>query len=176
MSARGSHGLGCVLALAFAFSVAAGCGRAKKPTEALPDAAAFDRPSDHLGKDELVPKREDCLGLPLPAGFVKVHVQPGEEVAQGEATLEAMRRHVLEHSMNGVAKPEPGALVWWDAEIPGRGAARFAIRASDDGQGRVTLTVRAQEPRAAIDGGSGEVLRALGLDDRGYPTDEGDRR
>jgi hypothetical protein len=168
----------CAAALALVGSVAmlGGCARTKAAPEAVRDAGEFDRPADHLGKDELVPKREDCLGLPLPAGFVKVHVEPGEEVAQGEATLEALRRHVLEHSMNGVAKPEGAALVWWDAEIPGRGAARFTIRVTDDGQGRATMTVHEQAPRAAIDGGSGAVLRALGLDERGYPTDESDRR
>jgi hypothetical protein len=148
----------------------AGCRRTPQGAPGGADGEAFERPADRLGKDELVPQRLDALGMPLPAGFVKVDAQPGEEAAQGEATLEAMRRHVLEHTVNGVAKPEPGALVWWDVEIPGRGATRFEVRVTDDGRGRVTLVVREQAPRAAIDGGSGEVLRALGLDDRGYPT------
>jgi hypothetical protein len=159
-----------LVAMAVALAVS-GCGKRREGVEPARDAAAFERPSDHLGRDELVPKREDVLGLPLPQGFVKVEVQPGEEAAQGEATVEAVRRHVLEHTMNGVAKPEPGALVWWDAEIPGRGAARFEVRVLDDGRGTITIVVREQGARAAMDGGSGEVLRALGLDDRGYPRD-----
>jgi len=150
--------------------VLAGCKAKVEASRPGVDGGAFDHPADHLGKDELVPQRETLLGIPLPAGFVKVDAQVGEEAAQGEATLEAVRRHVLEHTVNGVARPEEGALVWWDAEIPGRGAARFEVRAASDGRGRVTLLVREQAARAPIDGGSGEVLRALGLDDRGYPV------
>jgi hypothetical protein len=163
LAAAVACGCACVLALG-------GCKARRGEIARGGDGGVFERPADHLAKDELVPQRETLLGMPLPVGFVKVDAQPGEEAAQGEATLEAMRRHVLEHSMNGVARPEPGALVWWDAEIPGRGALRFEVRVSEDGRGRVTIVVREQAPRAAIDGGSGEVLRALGLDDRGYPV------
>lgn len=150
----------------------ASCKRAPAPTLAATDAGArFDRPADHLGKDELVPAQETMLGMPMPRDFRVVDQRAGEITAKGEATLEELRRHVLEHTSNAVAKPEGDVLVWWDAEIPGRGATRFTVRAWRSGGGAGYLLVREQAPLVVIDGGTGEVLRALGLDDKGYPTD-----
>jgi hypothetical protein len=171
MSARRARaaraGLGAAVVIV---ACTVGCKRRVATEGAVADAGAFDRPADHLGKDELVPKKEDLLGLPLPQGFTKVDAQPDEETGQGEATLEAMRRHVLEHTMNGLSKPEDGVLVWSGAEIPGQGATRFEVRVSHDGRSQATIVVRREPPRVVVDGGSREVMRAIGLDERGYPT------
>jgi len=152
--------------------IGAGCTKRKAaPVEAPTDAAPFERPADHLGAHELVPNEDVLLGMPLPKGFRKVDDGDHEAAAQGEATLEELRRHVLEHTMNAVARPEEGALAWSDAEIPGRGSTRFSIRVTHDGRREATLVVREEPAPAAVDGGSGAVLRAMGLDGRGYPTD-----
>ena len=154
----------------------AGCKKKEPaPSSAAVDAGVFYKPVDHLGASEIVGSRETIQGLPVPKGFALGDLAVDEGLATGRASFEEMRRYVLENTMNCLARPEARELVWWDCEIPGRGATRFHIRVSrnsaDDESKEVTLMVREQTPRAAFDGGSGEVLKAMGLDPRGYPTD-----
>lgn len=167
------------LALAPAFALCAvflaACKRTE-PVASKPDAAVFDRPADRLGRDELVPKNETMLGFELPRGFAVVDTAPAEATAQGAATLEEIRRHVAEHSVNGVLRERDGALEWWDAEIPGLGAKRFHFRAARDVHGDVTFTVRAEVPRPEVDGGARAVLRALGFDEGGQHHSDDDTR
>ena len=161
--------------IALALGGLAGCKRAQ-PTVSQPDAAAFDHPRDRLGVNELVPKNETMLGFDLPRGFTVVDTSPEEATAQGAATLDEIRRHVAEHSMNGVLREKDGALEWWGAEIPGLGSKRFHFRAARDVRGDVTFTVRAEAPRVEIDGGPAAVLRALGFDANGQHHNDEDNR
>ncbi len=116
------------------------------------------------------------LGFVLPRGFSVVDTAPEEATAQGPATLDELRRHVAEHSVNGVLRERDGALEWWGAEIPGLGAKRFHFRAARDVHGDVSLTVRAEAPRAEVDGGAKAILRSLGFDESGRHHNADDDR
>jgi hypothetical protein len=164
------------LVLLAALAWVAGCKRAPSAPPEKRDAGTFDHPPDRLGANELVPKQETMLGFDLPRGFEVVDAAPEEATAQGSATLEEIRRHVAEHSLNGVLRERDGALEWWGAEIPGLGSKRFHLRAARDVHGDVTLTVRAEVPRPVVDGGAKEILRALGFDESGQHHVEGDDR
>lgn len=158
-----------IVGLAIAIA-SAGCKPREHVVPATRDAEVFDKPVDHLGKNELVGAEAKLFGLPLPRGFAVVETQPNEGTATGRATVEEMRRHVLEHTISCVLYPEPQSLVWWHCEIPGQGAKHFNLRVTGIPEGSIRFTVSEQMPLVKIDGGSGEVLKYLGLDERGYPT------
>ncbi len=160
------------LALGILFACV-GCRQRSEGTPSTADAAVHAKPIDHLGQDELVPAPATAtlLGMAMPRDYRVIDDQPGEATAKGEAPLAALRRHVAEHTSNGVLTPGDDALAWMGVEIPGHGARKFIVRAWRSRNGETYLSVREEAPREAIDGGSGEVLKALGLDQRGYPTD-----
>jgi len=162
----------CGRSLMTVMLVVAGCKHRVEPTTAATgDAGVLGKPADHLGANELVTAKGDLLGLPVPRGFTVVDESADERAAVGEATFDELRRHVLEHTMNCVARPEADTLVWWDCEMPGQGSKKFQIRVAPLEGARLLLAVRGQVPPVAVDGGSGEVLKNLGLDGNGYPVD-----
>jgi hypothetical protein len=154
-----------------ALTIVAGCKHRSSPSlGAVGDGGVERKPADHLGANELVTTKGDLLGLPLPRGFTVVDDLLSDRTAVGEATADELRAHVLEHTMNCVARPEPDTLVWWDCEMPGQGSKKFQIRVATIEGARKLLAVRVQVPTAVVDGGSGEVLKRLGLDGNGYPV------